>query len=206
MFSKLFGGAGQSAATASNAPLSPARHFSDNAPSWEDLQALVTAQQAKLGDMPHDLEAGPPTTASLKRTFGKGEPRITLYRDHAAWCPYCHKIVLQLEEKKIPYNVVKINMRCYGDKPSEFLQKVREGVGKCVCSTFVGSKGIVADKHRPCSLDMNVCTCAPPQHPVQVPSGLLPVLELDGKVITESAVIQQVSRLNKGNAEVEAPL
>ena len=64
------------------------------------------------------------------------------------WCPYCHKIVLQLEEKRIPYVVEKINMRCYGDKPAEFLAKV--------------------------------------------PSGLLPVLEVDGRVITESATIQQV--------------
>lgn len=63
-------------------------------------------------------------------------------------CRYCHKVVLQLEEKKIPYIVEKINMRCYGDKPAEFLRKV--------------------------------------------PSGLLPVLEVEGQVITESAVIQQL--------------
>jgi hypothetical protein len=36
----------------------------------------------------------------------------------------CHKIVLQLEEKRIPYVVEKINMRCYGDKPPAFLKKV----------------------------------------------------------------------------------
>ena len=56
--------------------------------------------------------------------------------------------MLQLEEKKIPYIIEKINMRCYGDKPAEFLKKV--------------------------------------------PSGLLPVLEVEGQVITESAVIQQL--------------
>jgi hypothetical protein len=37
----------------------------------------------------------------------------------------CHKIVLQLEEKKIPYLIEKINMRCYGDKPPEFMRKVQ---------------------------------------------------------------------------------
>jgi glutathione S-transferase len=53
-----------------------------------------------------------------------------------------------LEEKRIPYRVEKINMRCYGDKPESFLAKV--------------------------------------------PRGLLPVLELDGRVITESAEIMAV--------------
>lgn len=51
------------------------------------------------------------------------------------------------EEKKIPYSVEKINMRCYGDKPDSFLAKV--------------------------------------------PRGLLPVIELDGKVITESTEIME---------------
>lgn len=127
----------------------PALFFSTNAPSWAELQALVESEQARLGLAPPDLEAGPPSPAALRRTFGQpGEPAITLYRDHATWCPYCHKILLQLEEKRIPYKVEKINMRCYGDKPPAFLAKV--------------------------------------------PSGLLPVLEVDGRVITESAVIQQL--------------
>lgn len=39
---------------------------------------------------------------------------------------------MQLEEKQIPYVVEKINMRCYGPKPSHFLAKVRENAEKCV--------------------------------------------------------------------------
>ena len=62
-------------------------------------------------------------------------------RDHAAWCPYCEKIWMQLEEKRIPYKIDKINMRCYGEKKASFTAKV--------------------------------------------PSGMLPVLEIDGKLMTE---------------------
>ena len=34
--------------------------------------------------------------------------------------PYCHKVWLALEEKQIPYRVEKINMSCYGEKPTTF--------------------------------------------------------------------------------------
>ena len=70
---------------------------------------------------------------------------MLFFRDHAAWCPYCEKIWMQLEEKRIPYRVEKINMRCYGDKKRSFTAKV--------------------------------------------PSGMLPVMEIDGRLLTESASI-----------------
>jgi hypothetical protein len=35
---------------------------------------------------------GPPSAKATRRTFGKGEgARVHLYRDSAAWCPYCQK-------------------------------------------------------------------------------------------------------------------
>ena len=41
----------------------------------------------------------------------------------------------QLEEKRIPYTVEKINMRCYGDKPPEYTRKVRRAAVHERCRT-----------------------------------------------------------------------
>jgi glutathione S-transferase len=35
---------------------------------------------------------------------------------------------LQLEEKRIPYKVDKVPMRCYGTKPAEFMRLSRSGL------------------------------------------------------------------------------
>ncbi len=76
--------------------------------------------------------------------FGQPESniRVTLYRDNHAWCPYCQKVWLWLEEKQIPYRIEKVTMFCYGEKESWYKDKV--------------------------------------------PSGMLPAIELDGKIIKES--------------------
>ena len=63
------------------------------------------------------------------RLFGHVEDDVTVtfYRDRHSWCPYCQKIWLWLEFKRIPYRVKKINMFCYGQKETWFLNKVRSG-------------------------------------------------------------------------------
>ncbi|MEB3174556.1 MAG: glutathione S-transferase family protein [Cyanobacteriota bacterium] len=107
--------------------------------SWSDLQALATYA-------PDRVEGATNAQATL-RLFGQPEAavRVVLYRDNHAWCPYCQKVWIWLEEKRIPYRVAKVTMFCYGEKESWYKRKV--------------------------------------------PSGMLPALELNGRLITESDVI-----------------
>ncbi|KAL1504369.1 hypothetical protein AB1Y20_010775 [Prymnesium parvum] len=131
-----------------------APRIADTAPSWDALRdhAFSTATGARLAaeEQQRAEGGGPAHTDAKLRLFGtpESEVRVVLYRDSAAWCPYCQKVWMLLELKQIPYRVEKINMRSYGDKPSWFLQKVR--------------------------------------------GGLLPVIELDGELVTESLTIMQL--------------
>ena len=129
-------------------------------PQWRDLeQALAEASPDSWPDgagegaavlaialgLPAEARIEGPTNAQANlRLFGQPADavRVTLYRDHHAWCPYCQKIWLWLEEQRIPYRIRKVSMVCYGAKESWYQQLV--------------------------------------------PSGLLPALELDGRLITES--------------------
>ena len=104
--------------------------------TWTELEALT--------DFEIDTVNGPTNAQARLRLFGQNESdvRVTLYRDNHAWCPYCQKVWLWLEEKQIPYRIKKVTMFCYGTKESWYKRKV--------------------------------------------PSGMLPALELDGRMITES--------------------
>jgi len=104
--------------------------------SWRELETLT--------DYQIDTVNGLTNAQARLRLFGlpQADVRVTLYRDNHAWCPYCQKVWLWLEEKQIPYRLEKVTMFCYGEKESWY-------------------KRIV-------------------------PSGMLPALELDGRLITES--------------------
>jgi len=104
--------------------------------SWTELEALANFEI--------DTVNGLTNAQARLRLFGRheSEVRVTLYRDNHAWCPYCQKIWLWLEEKQIPYRIEKVTMFCYGEKESWYKRKV--------------------------------------------PSGMLPAIELDGRIITES--------------------
>lgn len=121
---------------------------------WEAISAAChdteTGKKLAAEEALREKGEGLPHVTSKLRLFGHAEEdvRVTLYRDHAGWCPYCQKLWMMLELKQIPYRIERINMRSYGEKPASFLKKV--------------------------------------------PSGLLPVVELDGEIITESLVIMQI--------------
>ena len=104
--------------------------------SWTELESLT--------DFQIDTVNGFTNAQARLRLFGHTEAdvRVTLYRDNHAWCPYCQKIWLWLEEKQIPYRIEKVTMFCYGEKEMWYRRKV--------------------------------------------PSGVLPAIALDGRIITES--------------------
>ena len=56
--------------------------------SWQELEELG----GKVGTA--DLVNGPTSSQARLRLFGgrEEEVRVTLYRDHHAWCPYCQKV------------------------------------------------------------------------------------------------------------------
>lgn len=102
---------------------------------WEELESLLGGK--KFGPQPRVAHA-------TERIFGPGNDasKLVVYRDNSAWCPYCERLWLLLEEKQLNYTVEKINMWCYGQKPEWYTR--------------------------------------------MVPSGLLPAVVLDGKLLTES--------------------
>ena len=117
-------------------------------PNHLDLPTLKDAER----QLPELRKAGrgPTSSKAELRLFDAPdgyEPRLTLYRDTASWCPYCQKVWMYLEEKRIPYRVQKVPMRCYGQKPAWFSRLSA--------------------------------------------TGLLPVAEIDGDIVTESDVILQ---------------
>lgn len=104
--------------------------------SWSELEAMAPPAAERV--------EGPANAQATLRLFGQPESsvRVTLFRDHHAWCPYCQKVWLWLEFRRIPYRIRKVTMRCYGPKEPWFT--------------------------------------------ALVPSGMLPALELDGRLLTES--------------------
>lgn len=90
--------------------------------SWPELASWAEPH----GDR---VQGGTNSQAQL-RLFGQPETevRVTLYRDHHAWCPYCQKVWLWLEERRIPYRIRKVTMFCYGEKELWYRQLVPSGM------------------------------------------------------------------------------
>mmetsp|Transcript_48363 Transcript_48363/g.146076 ORF Transcript_48363/g.146076 Transcript_48363/m.146076 type:complete len:514 (-) Transcript_48363:121-1662(-) len=106
----------------------------DRAPSWADLnERILATTTGKLLRREADLREtgrGAPHADATLRLFDahdEADVRITLFRDGAAWCPYCQKVWVMLEEKAVPYRVEKVPLNAYGDKPAWFTRKVDGG-------------------------------------------------------------------------------
>ena len=89
--------------------------------SWEDLEKLAIQERDRINGLNNSY--------TNLRLFNKNksDAKLIFYRDRHAWCPYCQKIWLWLEFKKIPYRIEKINMYCYGEKEKWYLKKVTSG-------------------------------------------------------------------------------
>ncbi|RCL52746.1 MAG: glutathione S-transferase [Synechococcus sp. MED-G71] len=90
--------------------------------SWDQLKALTPSEP--------DRVEGPTNSQARLRLFGAAESavRVVLYRDHHAWCPYCQKVWLWLEERRIPYRIEKVTMFCYGEKEPWYKRLVPSGM------------------------------------------------------------------------------
>ena len=114
----------------SSSPSFPPVSFIDVSPSWEEIDTLLRSKETPQERAEFDSQLrgrgfanhAVSTNIRLFDAPDGYDPEITLYRDTAAWCPYCEKIWLQLEEKRIPYRVEKAPLRCYGEKPKSFLK------------------------------------------------------------------------------------
>ena len=102
-------------------------------PSWSNLQSkskeTIVGKALEAESALRKEGKGSAFVQNKLRKFQSEEtPQITIFRDHAGWCPYCQKLMLLIEEKETPVKIELVPMRSYGDKPREFLQKVPNGL------------------------------------------------------------------------------
>ena len=94
--------------------------------SWEQLQSITNSNFN-----PPDVLRGPANAHTHTRLFDSKDgtiPNVTLYRDNHYWCPYCEKLQLYLETKRIPYSIKLVTMFCYGEKESWYKRLVPSGM------------------------------------------------------------------------------
>ena len=100
--------------------------------TWSELESFAQ-QLGTWSDDTHTRETGPTNARSTFRRFDAKDLKpedasVVLYRDNHAWCPYCQKIWLWLEEKRVPYRIEKVTMFCYGEKESWYKRIVPSGM------------------------------------------------------------------------------
>jgi glutathione S-transferase len=102
--------------------------------SWDEIRSSLREKQT-LDEQNFRINLskgyGNPSPLHSLRLFDESndekDVRVTLFRDSASWCPYCQKVWMTLEFKRIPYRIEKVNMRCYGEKPASFLRMQPSG-------------------------------------------------------------------------------
>ena len=109
--------------------------------SWEELANTLRQQQtsqekAFRSKLEQGLIHSPLASHRVFNSNSSPESNVsvTFYRDSAAWCPYCQKVYIALEEKQIPYKVIKVDMNSYAgsSKPADFLRIQPSGSLPCV--------------------------------------------------------------------------
>ena len=84
------------------------------APSSDEIRLTLKQQQTKEErEFRTHLEdgSGPPSALATKRLFGEAKERVVLYRDSAAWCPYCQKVWIALEENAAQWELAMCHHR-----------------------------------------------------------------------------------------------
>ena len=83
--------------------------------SWEDIRTNLESKQtdeekAFLSNVEKGI--GPPSPLNKIRFFeestSKKDVRVTLYRDHTSWCPYCQKVWMTLEKNASPTRLKRL--------------------------------------------------------------------------------------------------
>ncbi|MEM1168822.1 MAG: glutathione S-transferase family protein [Cyanobacteria bacterium P01_H01_bin.35] len=95
-------------------------------PNWEELLQIAQQNTTAKWILRTDQSPGTATISSYLNRLKPGEkPSVLLYRDTHAWCPFCERVWLALEEKQIPFEVQLINLR---DKPQWYKDMVPTGL------------------------------------------------------------------------------
>ena len=194
------GGGGGGAPTLEFAPVESAA-----VGDWDSLKTTLAASPTfKRMEAEAELRAtgaGPAHTDNKLRLFGKseGDVRVTLYRDHAGWCPYCQKV----------FGLDHYHQTTTKPPPNHFQTTTTKATATATTTTTTTTVTPTPPRTRPDAqvwllleekqipfkiekVPMRSYGDKPEWFLRKVPSGLLPVIELDGEMITESLVIMQI--------------
>lgn len=80
---------------------------------WPSLEAAVAAGAPPEADPATSLASSSRASVRLFDGTPADAARVVLYRDNHCWCPYCQKVWLWLETRRVPYTVRRVTMRCY---------------------------------------------------------------------------------------------